>query len=70
MQNTNLSWPVVDNIAASLGASDAARRKWRQRGIPYLWQIKLATALTASGDNVDISAFERLSPRPSQGQAA
>ena len=40
-QRIQNKWPMIDALAASLGASRAARLKWRTRGVPYRWQLIL-----------------------------
>lgn len=34
-------WPIIDALAAAKGATEAARAKWRRRGVPYRWQVRL-----------------------------
>jgi hypothetical protein len=66
MPNGQLTWNVVDEIAAGLGASEVARRKWRQggRGVPAAWRIRITEALVASGREIALSDFDRLQPNP------
>jgi len=44
MMTQHNSWPVIDALASALGASIAARRKWRSRGVPYKWRLILIEA--------------------------
>jgi len=41
----HLSWKLIDDIAARKGVSEAARFKWRQRGVPPKWRIAIAQEL-------------------------
>jgi hypothetical protein len=60
----NLTWKIVDDVAGKLGAKDAARAKWRQRGrgVPPAWRIKIVQDLMASGTPVSLADFDRLEP--------
>lgn len=62
----HLTWKLVDETAAELGASEAARLKWRQarRGVPAEWQIKIADALRERGVSVAFADFAALPPNP------
>lgn len=62
----SLTWEIVDEIAAALGASAGQRRKWRQTGrqVPNSWRIRIAEKLKADGRPIDFSAFDDLPPRP------
>jgi len=33
--------PAIDQIGAELGVSDAARKKWPQRGVPHKWRLPI-----------------------------
>ena len=61
-----LTWPVADRAAGELGASEVARRKWRQegRGVPAVWRIKIAEHLAASGTPILLSDFDKLEVNP------
>lgn len=61
-----LTWEVVDAAAEQLGASDAQRRKWRQRGreVPAAWRIRIAEHLTNGGTPAQPADFDSLAPRP------
>jgi aspartate carbamoyltransferase catalytic subunit len=67
-----LSWAIVDEIAASLGASEANRLKWRQprRGVPSSWRIRIADALKARGIEVAFGEFDALPENPGRIAAA
>ena len=58
----NLTWQEVDAVAASLGVSVEARRKWRQRtgGVPHKLRIEIFEALKATGREIAFSAFDQL----------
>ena len=62
----NLTWKMVDEVASDLGASEAARLKWRQpnRGVPSDWQIKIATELARRDIAVDFGDFATLPENP------
>ena len=59
---SNLTWKIVDDVAGNLGASDAARAKWRQRGrgVPPAWRIRIVQDLMASGTPVSLADFDKL----------
>lgn len=61
-----ITWKLVDAVAADLGATEAARLKWRQkgRGVPSVWQIKIANALMADGVPVSLADFADLPLTP------
>jgi len=66
MSNT-LTWEMVDEAAAALGATAVQRRKWRQIGrqVPDTWRIRVAEDLKArTGVEVAFSEFDDLPPRP------
>lgn len=62
----HLTWKLVDETAAELGATEAARLKWRQagRGVPAEWQIKIADLLRSRGVSFDFSEFASLPANP------
>lgn len=62
----HLTWKLVDEIAADLGVSEAARLKWRQagRGVPAEWQIKIADVLRAKKVAFDFADFAALPANP------
>jgi hypothetical protein len=60
MSETTLTWGIVDNTAAELGAKDYARQKWRQRGVPFRWRVRITQALMARGVPVALNDFDRL----------
>lgn len=62
----HLTWKLVDETAAALGASDAARLKWRQagRGVPAEWRAKIADALRETGIDVRFDDFGTLPANP------
>lgn len=66
MFEDGLTWQLVDDVAAELGAGDAARRKWRQsgRGVPADWRIKITQSLMARGVPVSLADFEKLPENP------
>lgn len=62
----HLTWKLVDEIAADLGATEPARLKWRQpkRGVPAAWQIKIARELMSRGVAVSLDDFGNLPENP------
>lgn len=50
---------LIDDLAAELGASEAARKKWRQRGIPHRWRIPLIEAAAERGITLVGGDFDR-----------
>lgn len=60
MAETSLTWLTIDTVAAELGAKDYARAKWRQRGVPAEWKIKITQALMARGVPIALSDFDSL----------
>jgi hypothetical protein len=64
MSDMTLNWLMVDETAAALEASESARLKWRQRGVPAEWKIKITQALMARGVPVALNDFERLPKNP------
>lgn len=43
---TQESWKIIDAVAAALGVKEAARLKWRSRGVAHRWRYPiLAEAL-------------------------
>ena len=59
-ENSTISWYLVNEVAAELGAKEHARAKWRQRGIPAEWRIKITQELMSRGVPVALSDFERI----------
>ncbi len=61
-----LSWELVDATAATLGATAAQRRKWRQIGrqVPDAWRIRIVNQLKVEGREIAFEAFDELPPRP------
>lgn len=66
MPENPLTWKLVDEAAAELGASEAARLKWRQdgRGVPSAWRIKIAEELLSRQIGISFADFDRLQPNP------
>jgi hypothetical protein len=60
MSETTLTWRIVDETAAELGAKKAALTKWRQRGVPAKWKIDITQTLMARGVPVALDDFDRL----------
>jgi hypothetical protein len=50
---------LIDSLASELGASAVARRKWRQRGVPYRWRLFLIEAARERGVELTSADFER-----------
>ncbi len=64
MAESPLTWKLVDDTGADLGANEATRLKWRQRGVPSKWRIDVVQALMARGIAVGLADFDRLELRP------
>lgn len=66
MDSLSLTWAVVDAIATDLGASEEARRKWRQTGrrVPWEWRLKIIDELNQRGVETRVDAFDALEPNP------
>lgn len=62
----HLTWKLVDEVASELGATEPARLKWRQkgRGVPPVWQIKIAQELMERGVPVSLNDFAGLPENP------
>ncbi len=59
-----LTWQLVDSTGAELGANAEARLKWRQRGVPSKWRIRILERLMQRSVPVSLSDFERLALTP------
>jgi len=66
MAQTTLTWKLVDETAADLGANADARYKWRQenRGVPPKWRIAIVERLLSAGVPVALADFDRLESTP------
>jgi hypothetical protein len=64
MDPTTLTWAIVDQVAERLGANEYARLKWRQRGVPSAWRIKIAEDFMSRGEGVAFVDFDRLELKP------
>jgi len=62
----HLTWQIVDEVAADLGAGESARLKWRQRGrgVPAEWRIKITQALMSRGIAIALAEFDALPENP------
>jgi len=66
---SEISWPLIDTLAAELGAKERARLKWRQRGVSLPWQIKIVEHARSSG--IEAVTFDAIQSLPrSQPRAA
>lgn len=55
----SLTWDEIEEIAASMGVSDEARRKWRERGgVPHRWRFPIAQAAQNRGKEVSEADLE------------
>lgn len=64
MQNNQLTWATVDSEAEALGVDAAARRKWRQRRVPFEWRLKIIESLARRGITVTADDFAALPLNP------
>lgn len=60
----NLTWRLVDDTGAELGAGIDARLKWRQRGVPARWRIQITEALMSRSIPVSLADFDKLDLTP------
>jgi hypothetical protein len=60
MTSSTISWQLVDRTADALGATEPARRKWRQRGVPHVWRIKIVEQLMSEGVPLALGEFRKL----------
>jgi hypothetical protein len=61
-----LTWELIDETAWLLGVNQRTRDKWKQRRVPYKWQLEITRHLMARGQSValaDFEQFDKLSPR-------
>jgi hypothetical protein len=63
MTKEPITWTLMTDLAAKLGAGFEARRKWRQRGIPARWQLRIASELSRSGYTIDPAMIATIKPR-------
>ena len=62
-------WDEIERLGRQLGAGDEAMRKWRVRGVPSKWQLKIMAA--DPDENIDREAFnEPPGPRRPAERAA
>ena len=66
MDQTTLTWKLVDDVAAVLDVEKPTRAKWRQdgRGVPAKWRIAITQYLLARGIPVAFSDFDKLESAP------
>lgn len=50
------AWTEIERLGRQLGAGEEAMRKWRVRGVPPKWQIKIMDADEAG--KIDREAFD------------
>lgn len=49
---------VIIRLAKELGASVAARKKWRQRGVPHRWRLPIIEHARRQGIKLTGADFE------------
>ena len=55
---------VIDELAASLGVSPEARKKWRQRGaVPHKWRLPILDLAAKRGVKIPLGAFDAASEK-------
>lgn len=54
-----IAWDFIEATAAELGVSAEAVRKWRIRGVPYQWRLRLLDIADAAGFSLDRREFDR-----------
>lgn len=57
---------VIDGLAKELGASEAARKKWRQRGVPYRWREEIRERAAVLGIAIARESFDEFGRRASE----
>ena len=63
---SHIDWSLIDKAARALGVSEAARRKWRQRGsVPHKWRIALIQQTAGA-----VTANDFTPPAPSHVEAS
>jgi hypothetical protein len=62
MTKEPITWTLLTDIASKLGAVSETMRKWRQRGIPVAWQLKIASELSRSGYTIDPALIATIKP--------
>lgn len=50
---------LIDGLAKDLGISEAARKKWRQRGVPHRWRLAILRKAAEQGVVLPDEAFGR-----------
>jgi nicotinic acid mononucleotide adenylyltransferase len=61
---------LIDLLAAELGVSDEARKKWRQRGaVPHKWRLAILELATKRGVRISKSDLAALRPARSREEA-
>jgi hypothetical protein len=63
MEHYVLTWVAIDRTAEKLGVTEAARKKWRSRRVPWEWRIKIAEDLKSAGINVALADFDTVGPQ-------
>ena len=61
---SNLTWKLVDDTAVELGVEKEARLKWRQRGVPSKWRIRILETLMQRSIPISLADFETLELTP------
>jgi hypothetical protein len=69
MEHPALSWSLINQAAETLGVSEAARKKWRSRRVPWEWRIKIVAWFGERDVTIALSDFDRLDALPSQKAA-
>jgi hypothetical protein len=46
-------WKLISTAGASLGVTESARKKWRVRGVPHKWRMKIIVATAGAVSHSD-----------------
>jgi hypothetical protein len=61
------TWTHIETLGRELGATEEMIRKWRVRGVPHTWRLRLLDAADDAGVPLDRRAFD-LPPGPKTKQ--
>lgn len=53
------AWEFIERAALALGVRPEAVRKWRVRGVPHSWRLRIVDTAAASNYPLDRGEFDR-----------